>query len=101
MDSEEYGFKVPSLYIAQVKAECGLKERENYNKSKKGDEQVVPTSTSVGSAVASSVSFASELELAVGATDSPAVLFAGANAPDAVATMSARATMTAVMIPAV
>lgn len=40
---EVYGFKVPSLYIAQVKAEYGLKERENYNKSKKGDKQVGPT----------------------------------------------------------
>jgi hypothetical protein len=40
---EEYGLNVSSLYIAQVKAEYGLKKRENYNKSKKGDEQVVPT----------------------------------------------------------
>lgn len=40
---DEYGLKVSSLYIAQVKTEYGLKERENYNKSQKGDEQVVPT----------------------------------------------------------
>ena len=39
----EKGLKVSQLYIAQVKAEYGLIERENYNKSKKGDEQRVPT----------------------------------------------------------
>ena len=29
--SEKYGYKVSSLYIAQVKAKLGIKERENYN----------------------------------------------------------------------
>ena len=28
----KYGFKVSSLNIAQVKQECGIIERENYNK---------------------------------------------------------------------
>lgn len=28
----KYGFKVSSLNIAQVKQECGITERENYNK---------------------------------------------------------------------
>lgn len=28
----KYGFKVSSLNIAQVKQECGIVERENYNK---------------------------------------------------------------------
>lgn len=28
------GLKVSSLYIAQVKAKCGIIERENYNKPK-------------------------------------------------------------------
>lgn len=31
---DKYGFKVSSLYIAQVKEKCGIKERENYNKPK-------------------------------------------------------------------
>ena len=34
---EKYQIKVSSLYIAQVKEECGIKERENYNHSKKED----------------------------------------------------------------
>ena len=29
--SEKYGYKVSSLYIAQVKEKLGIKERENYN----------------------------------------------------------------------
>ena len=29
---EKYGFKVSTLYIAQIKDKCGIKERENYNK---------------------------------------------------------------------
>ena len=33
---EKYGLKVPSSYIAQVKTECGIKERENYNLGKEG-----------------------------------------------------------------
>ena len=37
---ENTGLKVSSLYIAQVKAEYGLIERENYNKSKKVDQKV-------------------------------------------------------------
>lgn len=40
---EKYGFKVSNLYIAQVKRKHGLIERENYNVSKKAEnEQVVP-----------------------------------------------------------
>lgn len=31
---DKYGFKVSNLYIAQVKEKCGIRERENYNKSK-------------------------------------------------------------------
>lgn len=31
------GMKVSSLNIAQVKAKCGIKERENYNLPKSGD----------------------------------------------------------------
>ena len=34
---EKFGFKVSNLYIAQVKEKCGIKERENYNKSKNID----------------------------------------------------------------
>ncbi|MGT2735568.1 50S ribosomal protein L23 [Streptococcus orisratti] len=41
--SKKYGFKVSSLYIAQVKRQFGLVERENYNKSNKlKSEQRVP-----------------------------------------------------------
>lgn len=29
--SEKYGYKISSLYIAQVKAKLGIKERNNYN----------------------------------------------------------------------
>ena len=29
--SEKYGYKIPSLYIAQVKEKVGLAKRENYN----------------------------------------------------------------------
>ena len=29
--SKKYGYKVSSLYIAQVKEKLGIKERENYN----------------------------------------------------------------------
>lgn len=32
---EKYGFKVSNLYIAQAKEALGIKEQENYNKSKK------------------------------------------------------------------
>ena len=31
------GMKVSNLYIAQVKAKYGIKERENYNKAKSDD----------------------------------------------------------------
>ena len=34
---EKFGFKVSNLYIAQVKEKCGIKERENHNKSKNID----------------------------------------------------------------
>ena len=37
----KYGFKVSTLYIAQIKRKCGLELGENYNKSKK-DNPVVP-----------------------------------------------------------
>ena len=37
----KYGFKVSTLYIAQIKRKCRLEIGENYNKSKK-DNQVVP-----------------------------------------------------------
>lgn len=37
----KYGFKVSTLYIAQIKRKCGLELGENYNKSKK-DNYVVP-----------------------------------------------------------
>ena len=33
---EHYGFKVSSLYIAQVKQKCGLDMRDNYNHAKPG-----------------------------------------------------------------
>ena len=29
--SNKYGFKIPFIYIAQVKSKLGIKERENYN----------------------------------------------------------------------
>ena len=32
---EKFGFKVSTLYIAQVKKKCNIELRENYNKSKK------------------------------------------------------------------
>jgi len=34
---EQTGLQVSSLYIAQVKRECGIIERENYNKAKTED----------------------------------------------------------------
>ena len=34
---EQYGLKVSSLYIAQVKEKYGIIERENYNKPKSED----------------------------------------------------------------
>ena len=37
----KYGFKVSTLYIAQIKRKCGLEVVEHYNKSKK-DNPVVP-----------------------------------------------------------
>ncbi len=33
---EKHGLKVSTLYISQVKAKCGITERENYNKGKEG-----------------------------------------------------------------
>ena len=33
---EKYGLKVSTLYISQIKAKCGIIERENYNKGKEG-----------------------------------------------------------------
>lgn len=37
---ENSGMKVSSLYIAQVKEKLGIKERENFNLSKKEDAKV-------------------------------------------------------------
>ena len=36
----KYGFKVSTLYIAQIKRKCGLELGENYNKSKKENSKV-------------------------------------------------------------
>lgn len=41
---EKFGFKVSTLYIAQVKKKCGIELRKNYNKSKK-EKQVIPQCT--------------------------------------------------------
>ncbi|NGL83468.1 23S rRNA (uracil(1939)-C(5))-methyltransferase RlmD [Streptococcus equi] len=41
---EKFGFKVSTLYIAQIKKKCGIELRENYNKSKK-EKQVIPQCT--------------------------------------------------------
>lgn len=40
----KFGFKVSTLYIAQIKKKCGIELRENYNKSKK-EKQVIPQCT--------------------------------------------------------
>ncbi len=37
---DNYGFKVSTLYIAQIKRKCGLELGENYNKSKKENSKV-------------------------------------------------------------
>ena len=37
---EHYGFKVSSLYVAQIKRKCGLEVGENYNKAKSEDSKV-------------------------------------------------------------
>ena len=37
---KEYGFKVSTLYISQVKRKCGIIERENYNHSRKENPHV-------------------------------------------------------------
>lgn len=37
---DNYGFKVSTLYIAQIKRKCGLELYENYNKSKKENSKV-------------------------------------------------------------
>ena len=36
----KYGFKVSTLYIAQIKRKCDLELGENYNKSKKENSKV-------------------------------------------------------------
>ena len=36
----KYGFKVSTLYIAQIKKKHGLELRDNYNKSKKENSKV-------------------------------------------------------------
>ena len=38
---EKFGFKVSTLYIAQVKRKCGLDVREHYNMSK-NEKQKIP-----------------------------------------------------------
>ena len=40
----KFGFKVSTLYIAQIKKKCGIELREHYNKSKK-EKQVIPQCT--------------------------------------------------------
>lgn len=49
----KFGFKVSSLYIAQVKRKYDLIERENYNKSRKadGDQHVTNCPTEKGEAI--------------------------------------------------
>ncbi|MDU4782402.1 MAG: 23S rRNA methyltransferase [Haemophilus parainfluenzae] len=37
----KFGFKVSTLYIAQIKKKCGIVLREHYNKSQK-EKQVIP-----------------------------------------------------------
>ncbi|MDO5392011.1 MAG: 23S rRNA methyltransferase [Eubacteriales bacterium] len=37
---KEYGLKVSSLYISQIKRKCGIEVGENYNLSKKEDARV-------------------------------------------------------------
>lgn len=37
---QHYGFKVSSLYVAQIKRKCGLEVGENYNKPKIEDGKV-------------------------------------------------------------
>ena len=37
---KEYGFKVSTLYISQVKRKCGIIERENYNHSRKDNPHI-------------------------------------------------------------
>ena len=37
---ENSGFKVSSLYVAQIKDKCGIKEYENYNKPKSEGDRV-------------------------------------------------------------
>ena len=36
----KYGFKVSTLYIAQIKRKCGLELGDNYNKSKKENSKI-------------------------------------------------------------
>ena len=33
---DKYGMKVSTFYISQIKAKCGIIERENFNKGKEG-----------------------------------------------------------------
>ena len=41
---KKFGFKVSTLYIAQIKKKCDIELRKNYNKSKK-EKQVIPQCT--------------------------------------------------------
>ena len=40
----KFGFKVSTLYIAQIKRKCGIELREHYNKFKK-EKQIIPHCT--------------------------------------------------------
>ena len=48
---EHTGFKVSSLYIAQVKQKCGIIERENYNKPKSEDARQLLCLSNKGKAI--------------------------------------------------
>ncbi|NMD38141.1 MAG: 23S rRNA methyltransferase [Christensenellaceae bacterium] len=42
--SDKFGFKVSTLYIAQIKKKYGIELKKNYNKSKK-ENQIIPQCT--------------------------------------------------------
>ena len=37
---KKFALNISSLYIAQIKEECGIKQRKNYKKSKNEDQRV-------------------------------------------------------------
>lgn len=51
------GMKVSNLYIAQVKAKYGIKERENYNKPKSDDARQPKCSKEEEEAIAEALKF--------------------------------------------